>query len=319
MLQYRNGLIGKHFKTLIQTTSFHIHDIVSSDQFTLARTLGELAAVLWIPSIPNLSEYLVCPQHYHIHICIYLHCSILKDDLEILIGNVLDAFANIEPSKILIKIKLHVLVHLPKHIRRRGPAVRFSTEVYECFNAVFRMCSVLSNHQAPSRDIAYKFVDLDRVKHIMSGGYWLHDSQWVTAGCDVRNLLFENPVLQRHLGWVSQSKAVPGLIKGPPHKKRMPLTAGRTLLPQCENPMCLAWSGTEEWFEGVAVTSLAEDVCKVGSWGVFRVECSSNVSAFLLVNMGLTFTVRVPKLSAKLVESSRFYCHRTILVRVKGM
>ncbi|SJL16241.1 uncharacterized protein ARMOST_19761 [Armillaria ostoyae] len=226
MLQYHNGLIGKHFKTLIQTTSFHIHDLVSSDQFTLARTLGELAAVLWIPSIPNLLEYL--------------------DDLEVLIGNVLDAFANINPSKILIKIKLHVLVHLPKHIRHRGPAVCFSTEVYECFNAVFRMCSVLSNHQASSHDIAYKFVNLDQVKHVMSSGYWLQDSQWVTAGCDVHNLLFENPVLQRHLGWVSPSKAVPGLIKGPPRNKRTPLSAEGTLVLQCKNPMSLVWSGTDQ-------------------------------------------------------------------------
>lgn len=62
------------------------------------------------------------------------------------------------------------------------------------------MCSVLSNYQALSRDIAYKFVDLDQVKHVMSNGYWLQDCQWVTAGCDVYNLLFKNLVLQRHLG-----------------------------------------------------------------------------------------------------------------------
>ena len=34
MMQYRNGLIGKHFKTLMQTMIFHVHGIVNSDQFT---------------------------------------------------------------------------------------------------------------------------------------------------------------------------------------------------------------------------------------------------------------------------------------------
>ncbi|KAJ7460341.1 hypothetical protein B0H11DRAFT_1923957 [Mycena galericulata] len=51
-------------------------------------------------------------------------------------------------------------LHIVQDIRRRGPAVRFSIEVFECFEATFRLCSVLSNRQAPSRDIAAKFADL---------------------------------------------------------------------------------------------------------------------------------------------------------------
>ncbi|KAJ6608791.1 hypothetical protein B0H10DRAFT_1815126, partial [Mycena sp. CBHHK59/15] len=183
MMQYRNGLIGKHFKTLMQTMIFHIHDLVTPDQFALVRALGELGPILWMPVIDNLEEYLA--------------------DLQILIDNILDAFAAIDPSKILIKLKLHVLEHVPEDIRRRGPAVRFSTEVFECFNAIFRLCSVLSNHQAPSRDIAAKFADLDRVKHILSGGYWFDESElaWVRGGKDVQRILRNTPIIQRHLGW----------------------------------------------------------------------------------------------------------------------
>jgi hypothetical protein len=59
MMQYRNGLIGKHFKTLMQTMIFHIHDIVTPDQFALVRALGELGPLLWIPVIDNMEEYLV--------------------------------------------------------------------------------------------------------------------------------------------------------------------------------------------------------------------------------------------------------------------
>ncbi|KAJ6558906.1 hypothetical protein B0H10DRAFT_1633782, partial [Mycena sp. CBHHK59/15] len=97
-----------HFKTLMQTMLFHVQDIVTSDQFTLVRALGQLGPVLWIPVIDDMKTYL--------------------EDLEILIDNVLDAFATLDPSKILIKLKLHVLKHIPQNIRRRGLSVRFSTE-----------------------------------------------------------------------------------------------------------------------------------------------------------------------------------------------
>jgi hypothetical protein len=59
MMQYRNGLIGKHFKTLMQTMIFHVHDIVSPDQFTLIKAVGSLGALLWIPEIENMGSYLV--------------------------------------------------------------------------------------------------------------------------------------------------------------------------------------------------------------------------------------------------------------------
>ena len=59
MMQYRNGLIGKHFKTLMQTAVFHIQDIVSEHQFTLDKAIGELGAVLWIAEIDDLDQYLV--------------------------------------------------------------------------------------------------------------------------------------------------------------------------------------------------------------------------------------------------------------------
>jgi hypothetical protein len=59
MMQYRNGLIGKHFKTLMQTMIFHIHDLVTPDQFALVRALGELGPILWMPVIDNMEEYLV--------------------------------------------------------------------------------------------------------------------------------------------------------------------------------------------------------------------------------------------------------------------
>ncbi|KAJ3853854.1 hypothetical protein EV368DRAFT_73223 [Lentinula lateritia] len=133
MMQYHNGLIGKHFKTLMQTMIFHVHGLVTSEQMTLLRTTGELGALLWISEIADMEEYIA--------------------DLEVLIGNVLDAFASIDPSKILVKVKLHTIIHIPLNIR------------------------------PPSRDIAHKFSDLECVKHLVSGGYWCNsEGRWVQAG-----------------------------------------------------------------------------------------------------------------------------------------
>ncbi|PPR01368.1 hypothetical protein CVT26_015416 [Gymnopilus dilepis] len=75
-MQYRNALIGKHLKTLMQTVPFHVHG---------------------------------------------------TSDLDILIGNVLDAFAEVEPSKIIVRMRLHVLLHLIKDVKRYGLAIRNST------------------------------------------------------------------------------------------------------------------------------------------------------------------------------------------------
>jgi hypothetical protein len=99
-------------------------------------------------------------------------------------------------------MKLQILPNLTDDIRRFGPAIRYSTEVFECFNAIFRLCSVLSNHLAPSRDIANKFASMDSLKHILSGGYWKSSEGWVRAGQRVRNILHEDTFIQRHLGWV---------------------------------------------------------------------------------------------------------------------
>jgi hypothetical protein len=128
-----------------------------------------------------------------------------------LVGNVLDAFGDVDPSKIIVKMKLHLLAHLAQDIRRFGPAIRNSTEIFECFNGIFRLCSIYSNHQAPSRDIATKFASMDRLKHILAGGYWKGDEGWVRAGESVLQVLQTEIVIQRHLGWVPPQKVEFGI------------------------------------------------------------------------------------------------------------
>ena len=105
-------------------------------------------------------------------------------------------------------MKLQVLVD---DICRFGPVIRHSTEIFKCYNTIFCLCSVLSNHQAPSCDIANKFAFMDRLKHMLSGGYRKAISEWVCAGLKVRQVLHDNPFIQHHLGWVPHKKPVIGM------------------------------------------------------------------------------------------------------------
>ena len=59
MMQYGNGLIGKHFETLMQTLPFHVHGLVTPAQFELVKAVGELGSLLWVHEIPNMDQYLV--------------------------------------------------------------------------------------------------------------------------------------------------------------------------------------------------------------------------------------------------------------------
>jgi hypothetical protein len=195
MMQYKNNLIGKHFKMIMQILAFHVHGISTDEEFALILAAGDLGALLWIPEIDDMEKYIA--------------------QLQIAVANLLDAFDAVDPQRILVKIKLHLLVHLPADVRRFGPAIRFSTEIYEAFNAVFRLCSVYSNHQAPSRDIARKFAAMDRVKHLLSGGYWQDKTsgRWIQGGDMVQELLQSDRVVQRHLGWVQPKANPPAYIK----------------------------------------------------------------------------------------------------------
>ena len=123
---------------------------------------------------------------------------------------------DVQPSRIIEKIKLHLLTHLPEDIRRHGPALGGSTEAHESFNGVFRYSSIALNHQAASRDIAIDLGEQEALKHRLLGGYWPVDpndpesSDWVQAGPQVRDILRRHPFLQKHVGWNSLESLLPG-------------------------------------------------------------------------------------------------------------
>ncbi|TFY77625.1 hypothetical protein EWM64_g6387 [Hericium alpestre] len=188
MTQYKNSLIGKHFKALQQLAVFHLNDKLCPPRLlALWKATGELGALLWYPEITNMETYLA--------------------DVQILIDNLLDSWADFDPRRILYKYKLHILIHLPDDIWHFGPTVLYSTEVFECWNAIFRMCSVLSNHLAPSRDIALTLADMERFKHQVSSGWWLgKGGEYIQASSKIRDFLYTNKELQRQLGWSETMK-----------------------------------------------------------------------------------------------------------------
>lgn len=124
----------------------------------------------------------------------------------------LDLFGIIDPSKLIAKLKLHLLVHLFQDILRFGPLVGMASEIFECFNAIFRFCSIFSNRLSPSRDIAHQFANQEAFKHRISGGWWqLEDSgAFVQAGSGVRETMRTTPILQRLLGWTNHELLEPG-------------------------------------------------------------------------------------------------------------
>lgn len=85
---------------------------------------------------------------------------------------------------------------------------------------MFRACSVLSNHLAPSRDIAHQLARQETVKHILSGGefYSRSTNEWMLAGAAVWNFISTNTALQSMYAWPEiGSKTVAGEIASAHH------------------------------------------------------------------------------------------------------
>ncbi|KAJ7869537.1 hypothetical protein B0H14DRAFT_3132299 [Mycena olivaceomarginata] len=135
IMQYAGSLIGRQFKTLVQTNIFHIQSLVSDLKFKAWKAVGELSALLWVPEIRNLVEY--------------------QRDLKVAVGNVLDICAIIDPSKIISKIKYHLLVHAPYDAALFGPLIGVATEIFESFtgsSVIAPSCPITSRRAGTSQD-----------------------------------------------------------------------------------------------------------------------------------------------------------------------
>lgn len=199
------------------------------------------------------------------HLLIYS----FQSDLRTAIQDVQDYAAALSPGLLTLKNKFHVLSHLPDHILRFGPALLFSTERYESFNHIFRLCSIHSNRQAPSRDIATTFANQDRCRHIMTGGSWFDSRrcQWVTASPLVLNHIRDSQHDARLLGVMPEKPSRPGameLITTKAVNARTPhlLSWTDTCIPHL-NPLITPRTGV--WHLAKSIVTASGDVAKDGS------------------------------------------------------
>ncbi|KAF7320691.1 hypothetical protein HMN09_00154300 [Mycena chlorophos] len=264
IMQYAGSLIGRQLKTVIQTSIFHVRDLVGVEHFLVWKAVGQLAALLWVPEIDDMAAY--------------------HADLTIAVANVLDAFASMDPSKMITKFKLQLLPHIPHDAERFGPLIGVATENFEAFNAVFRVASIHSNHQAPSRDIAFQLAAQEGARHHMFGGYW-RDSKsksWVRAGQAVRDFVAADKSLQRMLGLNTPVDPSPGKIKlaplpkreaGKPREKRAELRLVDVISPDCVGAApFIARPGF--WNECASIVSRSGDDCRIGSWVFYDAEAT---------------------------------------------
>ncbi|KAI0258168.1 hypothetical protein BC834DRAFT_836247, partial [Gloeopeniophorella convolvens] len=158
LVQYAGSLTGRDFRIVAQVAPYVLYDLVPMPCFDAWVSLCNLIPLVWQPAIANIDEYIVSRLDSSIHNFIFRTAC--------------------WTPRWFNKPKFHILLHLPAHIRRFGPAVLFATEAFESFNAVIRAKSIHSNRLAPSRDIAIAFAHNNHVRHLLSGAcHPFHDSE----------------------------------------------------------------------------------------------------------------------------------------------
>ncbi|KAJ7863811.1 hypothetical protein B0H14DRAFT_2348797, partial [Mycena olivaceomarginata] len=155
LVQYSGSLVGRDFRTIAQAAPFVVYDLVSKDCLATWVALSKLIPLIWQPSIKDIDAHiaLLTAEINHFLVC-----------------------AARWTTRWFNKPKFHILLHLPAHIRRFGPAILFATEAFESFNTIIRAKSVHSNRHAPSRDIARAFAQGNRIRHLLSGGLFMQPS-----------------------------------------------------------------------------------------------------------------------------------------------
>ncbi|KAG8919405.1 hypothetical protein FRC02_001686 [Tulasnella sp. 418] len=162
LVRYAGSLTGRDFRIIAQVAPFVIHDLGLPDDCVDAwRALCALAPMIWQPIIEDKDMY----------------CNALRAA----INRFLICTARWTPQW-FNKPKFHILLHLPDHILQFGPPLLFATECFESYNAVIRSKSVHTNRLAPSRDIGRAFAQNARIRHLLSGGMFPVELEWLPGG-----------------------------------------------------------------------------------------------------------------------------------------
>ncbi|KAF8178467.1 hypothetical protein BJ912DRAFT_1045365 [Pholiota molesta] len=198
LVNYANSLTGRDFRAISQVAPFVIFDMVSPEVFDAWLSLSKLVPLLYQPVIEDINEFTMT-----------LEVEIRHFSSRQRNGPVL---GSINQNSIFFCTSLLI-----------------SVETFESFNAVIRAKSVHSNRLAPSRDIALAFAQGNRIRHLLSGGFFLpadedgnrqdpllaNESDWVSIGPGPRTLLSADRTLSDYLGIPNTNTidTIPGLCR----------------------------------------------------------------------------------------------------------
>ncbi|KAJ7126468.1 hypothetical protein C8R43DRAFT_897899 [Mycena crocata] len=254
LVNYSGSLTGRDFRAVVQAAPFVLQGLLPAAHIELWTALSAVVTLVWQPHILDIDKY---TQQLDDAINHFLNCTCRMT---------LQWFN---------KPKFHVILHLPAHIKRFGPAMLFATEGFESFNAIIRSCSVHSNRHAPSLDIASRMARGNRVRHLLSRGFFpidgdfhsksenhpsrspwmdislqdLKKSRWLQAASAPLQFMELNSFASRLLGWeVPVSTAVP-----------------------------LGSSPATKVFTAESVTLMNGDSCSIGDWVVW-IETTGQIS-----------------------------------------
>ncbi|CAD6941645.1 unnamed protein product [Tilletia caries] len=166
-----------------------------------------------------------------------------------------------------------MLAHFPDNVERFGPSFSYNTERFESFNSPIREASVHSNRQAPSTDILTRLYDQELVRHVMDDGEWIEKDKVQKASSRV--LAFaqsaESKVLMQKWGIQSVKKRVtPGSVtvnaRAPPRAILQDEQIRAQLFEEVLQPV------DDMYEEGLEISSLSQDLCKVKSHVLVEVE-----------------------------------------------
>ncbi|KAF9060901.1 hypothetical protein BDP27DRAFT_1370126 [Rhodocollybia butyracea] len=114
IVNHYGSLTGSDFRKIAQVAPFVLKQFVSDECFATWVALSKLIPLIWQPEIKELGPYLTTLENEIQNFLLCVACWTIR-------------WFN--------KPKFHILVHLPEHIRRFGPAILFATEGFESFNA----------------------------------------------------------------------------------------------------------------------------------------------------------------------------------------
>ncbi|KAK7027593.1 hypothetical protein R3P38DRAFT_2526141, partial [Favolaschia claudopus] len=128
----------QYFRAIAQAAPFVVYDLVSPDCLATWVALSKLIPLIWQPQIKDVDA----------------HILLLTAEIDYFM-----TCAARWTTRWFNKPKFHILLHLPAHIRRFGPAILFATEAFESFNAIIRAKSA--------------FAQGNRIRHLLSGGCFM--------------------------------------------------------------------------------------------------------------------------------------------------